>query len=114
MSLPTIEDAWNIWTNSENCHRTFASNLTVPNSKQNFINVCTEDNCIDEASKVKKYCSDSSVIKFPIASQYEKGSFWVKDSASEGMHYAINYSTGKMRTFYDNQNNIGVRCVSKY
>ena len=112
MRLPTIEDAWVIWTNSENCHRTFASNLAVPKSKQDFINVCTADNCIDDANNVNKYCSSKSLIKFPIASQYEKGSFWIKDSASGGSHYAINYSTGKIRAFLDNQDNLGVRCIS--
>lgn len=113
MRLPTIEDTWFIWTNSENCHRTFASNLIVPKSKQDFINVCYDDNCIDSANNINKYCSDNSLIKFPIASQYEKGSFWIKDSASEGNHYAINYSTGKVRAFPDDYKNLGVRCVSK-
>ena len=113
MSLPTIEDAWIIWTSSENCHRSFASNLSVPKSKHDFISVCTDENCIDNANNIKKYCSDNFVIKFPIASQYEKGSFWIKNSASAGNHYAINYSTGKIGAFTDNNKNLGVRCVSK-
>ena len=113
MSLPTKEDAWTVWINSENCHRIFASNVKVPKDKNSFTSVCNSDDCIEQAINIKKYCSPVSKIKFPLASQYYKGSFWLRDNAGNDKHYAINYSTGKIRAFQNNKKTLGVRCVSK-
>ncbi|MBR6098712.1 hypothetical protein IKP85_03090 [bacterium] len=113
MKLPSKEDAWTIWINSENCHRIFASNLDVPKNKEAFTSVCNSEDCIEQAINVKKYCSPEFLIKFPIASQYEKGSFWLRDNAGNDKHYAINYSTGVIRAFDSNTKTLGVRCISK-
>jgi len=113
MSLPTIEEAWDIWISSENCHRIFTSNIHVPKDKQAFINMCNNEECLEQADKVNKYCKSNFLIKFPLASQYEKGSYWLRDSAEDNQHYAIKYSTGKIRSFPDDMNNLGVRCVAK-
>lgn len=113
MTLPTREDAWLIWTESENCHRAFASNLEVPTDKKSFINACKDEVCKDIALNVKKYCSDNPRLKFPIASQYQGGYFWLKDNVESGSHYSINYSTGHIRSAKDSNNALGVRCVAR-
>lgn len=113
MTLPTKEDAWYIWINSENCHRIFAANIHVPKDKNAFTKVCTDDECLVQTNEISKYCSDKLLIKFPRASQYEKGSYWLKDSAGENEHYAINYSTGKIKAFKDTTKTLGARCISK-
>ena len=112
MRLPSREDAWLIWTDSENCHRAFASNLEIPKDKIAFINSCEEDECIAFASNIKSYCTIKPSIKFPRASQYQNGLFWLKDSAGEGKHYAINYSTGRIYSVKDTEDVLGIRCIA--
>lgn len=113
MKLPTKQDAWDIWINSENCHRTFASNINVAKDQKAFLDNCKDDVCTKPAMDIKKYCSKEPSIKFPRASQYTKGGFWLRDSAEENEHYAINYSTGKITAFKDNTKSLGVRCIRK-
>lgn len=115
MHLPTREEAWTIWINSENCDRVFASNLPVPKDKNAFMKICSDDteDCIIEAMNVPKYCTTSYAIKFPRASQYENGYFWLKDSAESGKHYSINYFTGNIKSTPDINKTLGIRCVKR-
>lgn len=111
MKLPTLDNVWEIWISSENCHRKFASNDILPVDKNAFIGACTEDICHSPAEKIKKYCKSEFTIKFPFSSQYKNGSYWVKDKAGENIHYTINYSTGIVGKSPDNEKEHGVRCV---
>lgn len=111
MSLPTLDDAWDIWIASENCQRAFASNQEVAKNKNYFKRDCGEDFCNTSAKNVKNYCVESK-IKFPLSSQYKNGSFWLKDGADEGEHYAVNYYSGKVGAYKDNTSDFGVRCVA--
>lgn len=111
MTLPSREDSWYIWINSENCQRAFASNLEIPQDKTSFIN--SVENREVFASSIANYCAQNSIIKFPRASQYKDGLFWLKDNAGEDKHYAINYSTGKIQAVPNMTKALGVRCVSK-
>ena len=110
MSLPTLEDAWLIWISSENCNRAFSSNELVAKNKKSFLE---KPYNLAPAGSVTKYCLQSSLIKFSASSQYKHGSYWIKDKASDGKHYAINFNTGKVGIYDDNENTLGVRCVTK-
>lgn len=112
MTLPTREDAWLIWINSENCHRVFASNIEVPTDKKSFIAPCKNEGCNNIALNVKNYCLSNPSIKFPRAPQYQDGYFWLKDNAGNESHYTINYSTGHIRTSKDFNKALGVRCIN--
>ncbi len=113
MRLPTRDDAWSVWISSENCHRVFAMNMNVPKSKQAFIDNCKiPDECVAAASRVSNYCIKSPKIKFPLASQYDNGNFWLSDKFAIGEHYSINYSTGKIDRYSDDTKTLGVRCIS--
>ncbi len=112
MELPTREIAWYVWISSENCQRAFAAAGEIPKNKQQFINSCYKtDNCKVSAVKIKNYCSNTPAIKFPIASQYYRGNFWLKDSADNKKHYSVNYSTGTVDAYNNNFDKLGVRCV---
>lgn len=111
MLLPTMDEAWQIWIDSENCHRAFASNSEIPKNKSAFIKACNDDNCKDFAANIEKYCTQSPLIKFPRASQYSGGFFWLKDRAGEDKHYSMNYSTGEVKATKDLTGSLGVRCV---
>lgn len=112
MRLPSREEAWAIWINSENCQRAYASNIEIPKNKKAFISACEDDNCLTFGSKSKNYCSDTPSIKFPIAYQYKGGYFWLKDKADSNRHYVFNYSTGKIKSANNLKKEYGVRCVS--
>lgn len=111
MKLPSLDDAWEIWTASENCHMFFTSNENVPKNKNSFFNQLTDENPYVPASKIRKYCKTPPIIKFPIASQYKGGNFWLKDGAGAGKHYAINYNSGRVSARENKIKTLGVRCV---
>lgn len=112
MSLPTREDSWYIWISSENCQRAFASGSEIPKNKEQFIQSCKNSSfCRIPAAVLKKsYCNPNPSIKFPIAYQYHYGNFWLKESADNNEHFAINYSSGIISSYKDNTK-LGVRCV---
>ena len=111
MALPTREDAWEIWIKSENCLRAFSSNEDVPKNKQAFLSQYSNEYPFTPSKNIDNYCSKNSSIKFPIASQYKNGLFWLKDNAGENNHYAINYYNGRLSIREDNTKTLGVRCV---
>ena len=111
MSLPTLQDFWEIWTASENCHRAFSSNENVPKSKDAFVNPGENGNLYVPANSIKKYCKEKPIIKFPAASQYKGGMFWLKNSAGDNKHFLINYSSAKMIPSGSYSRYYGVRCI---
>lgn len=111
MYLPTLEDAWEIWIASENCQRTFASNQDVPRGKNYFKHDCGENSCTVPAKSIVNYCAESK-IKFPLASQYKNGSFWLRDKSVNNQHYGVNFYSGRVGDYDDNNKSLGVRCVT--
>ena len=111
MRLPTLDDAWEIWTTSENCIRAFAANEELYKDKKAFTQNCNDSGCTAPAQTIKNYCAELSFIKFPMSSQYNHGSFWLKNSASEDKHYTINYFSGKISPQKNNTKSFGVRCI---
>ncbi len=112
MDLPTREQAWYVWISSENCQRAFAAGGEIPKDKNQFVNSCYKvDNCKTSSLAIQNYCNQTPSIKFPIASQYYRGNFWLKDSPGDKKHYTINYSTGTVNAYPDDLKKFGVRCV---
>ena len=112
MHLPSLDDAWYIWINSENCLRSFSSNELLPLNKDAFVTNCTvPEKCLKSAKYIRNYCSSKSLIKFSKGSQYKYGSFWLKDGKTENHHYGINYSSGRIGEYADNDPSLGVRCI---
>ena len=110
MRLPDLSDFWEIWTSSENCHRAFSSNEDVPKNKPVFINIINNEYVYSPANTVPNYCK-SPIIKFPAASQYKGGNFWLKVQAGEEKHYTVNYNTAKVTPADSNKKAYGARCV---
>ncbi len=108
MRLPTREEAWYIWVASENCQRAFASGGTVSKNISYFIYYPDEK---VQAISVKNYCNEMSSIKFSQALQYNKGYFWLNDSAGGKLHYSVNYASGSVEIYKDKTPSLGVRCV---
>ena len=111
MSLPTAQDYWEIWTASENCQRAFSSNEDVPKNKEPFVEKNLNEVVYVPANSVKRYCKEPPIIKFPVASQYKGGMFWLKDSAGDEKHYIINFNNAKFSASDSYLRAYGVRCV---
>ena len=109
----SVGEHWEIWIASENCHRAFSSNENVPKSKEAFVNSYNNGNLYVPANSIKKYCKKNPIIKFPAASQYKGGMFWLKDSAGNEKHFLINYNNAKIIPSDSNLKYYGARCVRK-
>ena len=102
---------WEIWIKSENCLRAFSSNEDVPKNKKAFLSQYSEEYPFTPSKNINIYCSKNPSIKFPIASQYRNGLFWLKDNAGANNHYSINYYNGRLSIREDTMKTLGVRCV---
>lgn len=107
MRLPTKSDAWYIWVSSENCRSTFASGADVPVGVLQFAEGITVP-----AITIENYCRSNPVIKFPMSAQYKQNSFWLADRKNTHEHYAIDYFSATIKSFQDNEDGLGIRCVA--
>lgn len=112
MHLPTREEAWYIWISSENCGRYFAAGINVAKDFYQFKTPCNTDvSCKTSSVLVDNYCKPVSIIKFPLATQYKNGNFWLAEENDSKNFYSIDYSTGSLYKTKSQDEAYGVRCV---
>jgi len=113
MSLPTREQAWEMWRASLNCKIAMVLDKEIITDKETFIKSChnEDEKCVSQASKVTYTCNMDENLLFLDEKTYRLGNYWLKDRFDKNGHYAANFINGTTNVFNDSIKLLGVRCV---
>ena len=114
MTLPTREQAWEMWLASSNCKMSMVLNKEIIKDKQTFFKSChnPNDECTISAEKVTYECNPNENLLFLDEKTYRYGNYWLKDKYDKNGHYSANFINGTTNAFMDSIKLLGVRCVS--
>ena len=114
MSLPTREQAWEMWLASSNCKIDMVLNKSVIKDKATFYKSCNQskDDCFTKAENVDYSCNADVDLLFLDDKTYRRGNYWLKDKYGKNGHYTVNFITGRTDIYPDSMKLLGVRCVS--
>lgn len=114
MTLPTREQAWEMWLASSNCKISMVLNKPIIKDKETFIKSChnSETDCTANAEKVSYECNQQENLLFLDEKTYRYGNYWLKDKYDKSSHYSANFINGTTNAYTDSIKLLGVRCVS--
>lgn len=114
MSLPTREQAWEMWRASLNCKMAMVLDKEVISGKETFLKSChnPDDKCLSKASKTDYTCNYNENLLFLDEKSYRFGNYWLKDRYDKNGHYSANFINGTTDAYADTIKLLGVRCVS--
>ena len=114
MTLPTREQAWDMWLASANCKMSLILNKEVIKDKNAFVKSCHNKDfqCTTQAKEVKYQCNTDVNLLFLDEKSYRYGNYWLKDKFDKNSHYSANFINGTTNVFNDSIKLLGVRCVS--
>lgn len=114
MTLPTREQAWEMWRASLNCKMAFVLDKDIISDKGTFLKSChnPDDKCISKASKTDYICNYNENLLFLDEKSYRFGNYWLKDRYDKNGHYSANFINGTTNAYTDTIRLLGVRCVS--
>jgi len=114
MTLPTREQAWEMWLASSNCKIAMVLNKEIIRDKAAFFATCNNPNleCTVKAEKTTYQCNQDANLLFLDEKSYRYGNYWLKDKFDKNRHYSANFINGTTNVYNDAIKLLGVRCVS--
>ncbi len=114
MTLPTREQAWEMWKASSNCKMAMVLNKEIIIDKDRFIKSChnPKNKCLTKTENVNYSCNYDENLLFLDEKSYRHGNYWLKDKFDKNGHYSVNFITGATNAYADSIKLLGVRCVS--